>query len=207
MLKPSNQPRLIYCEPQTAGRYKLEFVSSGKLSIRRLNRAALAQPIKLIRAEDTRSPVSQSRKVGVVLFNPATSRALAETNLFHPNVDCSSATQLVVRLTGAGASIDLPLVIPITADTNQAIRLCIANRTGTPLVRVLWARRDEAFTAARSELMPLVQNDTTLREYVVPVGWNEHWSGSVERVRIEFPGTAAGLMDIGTVELLKASSE
>ena len=56
-------------------------------------------------------------------------------------------------------------------------------------------------------LLPLVQNDTELREYQFPVGFEDNWRGSITRLRVEIASAAVtrGDIKVGAIRLLQLS--
>ena len=83
----------------------------------------------------------------------------------------------------------------------------LRNGTSAGLARVFWAGADESFDPARSAWIPLVANDSELREYHCALGLEASWRGKIARLRIE-PATGIterGTLDLGQIRLLKSA--
>ncbi|MEO7677788.1 MAG: hypothetical protein ABIV39_13595, partial [Verrucomicrobiota bacterium] len=96
---------------------------------------------------------------------------------------------------------------PLTATTNQMLALQLRNGTSAGLARVFWASAGESFDPARSAWVPLVANDSEVREYHSALGLEANWHGDITRLRIE-PATGLterGTLGLGQIHLLKSS--
>ncbi len=199
-------PPSLWFEPQTAGRYKLELRAiSGSAVVVSVGQPAVS-PHLLIRREAAR-PALPFAATGQSLFQPAAGQSAVWSNISGLEIRSQTEQLVTANLTASAAAFELALNPPVTTSTNQMLAIQFANRTGAPLLRICWAGRDQSFDPARSVLVPLVQNDTELREYQFPVGFEENWRGSITRLRVEIASTAVtrGEIKVGAIRLLQLS--
>jgi hypothetical protein len=199
-LKASQQPALWF-EPQTAGQYKLELQSTSPF-------AASASPHYLIRREPARPALDFAASGAQTLFQPSSTNSNVWRNVSGLNVHSQTEQEVTASLTAGVAAFELALDLPVLTSTNHLLAVQLANQTGAPLLRVSWAGLNEAFNPIRSVLVPVVQNDTELREYQFSVGFEETWRGSITRLRIELasPAVTRGVIKVGAIRLLESAN-
>ena len=144
-------------------------------------------------------------RAGVVLFQPTSSDELAWRNVSGLNILNRGTNIVAAEITSPDAAFELTLTKPVTATTNQMLTLQLCNGTSAGLARVFWAGENERFDPVRSAWIPLVANDSELREYHCALGLEASWRGKIARLRIE-PATGLterGTLGFGQIRLLK----
>ncbi len=204
-LKAGTPPSLWF-EPQTAGQYKLGLRTVSGSAVVASAGQPVVSPHLLIRREAAR-PALPFAATGQSLFQPVAGQSAGWSNVSGLEISEQNAQSVAAKLTASAAAFELALNPPVTATTNQMLAIQLANQTGAPLLRVYWAGRDQSFDPAHSVLLPLVQNDTELREYQFPIGFEEHWRGIITRLRVEVASTAVtrGEIRVGAIRLLQLS--
>ena len=191
---PRRHPTMLWFEPQTAGNYQLEFATAASLSTV-AGEPALAT-ISLMRREPPHPALPFAASGGQILFQPSSSSAWKTL----PGLQELSRTDgaIDLQVTAPKAAFEFALTKPLVAATNQLLAIQLQNGTSAGLARVFWAGAGEAFDPARSAWIPLVANDSELREYHCSLGLENSWRGSITRIRIE---PATGLTERGTIKL------
>jgi hypothetical protein len=94
--------------------------------------------------------------------------------------------------------------VPILPATNHVLAIQLGNTSGAPLLRVSWARLGQPLDDSRSALVPLVQNDTGMREYYYALGADEAWHGEISQLQLALEPSQiyAGQIEIGAVRLV-----
>ena len=153
-------------------------------------------PISLMRREPPHPALPFAASGGQILFQPSAASAWKTL----PGLQELSRTDGVIDLqvTAPEAAFEFALTKPLVAATNQLLAIQLQNGTSAGLARVFWAGVGEAFDPARSAWIPLVANDSELREYHCSLGLENSWRGSITRIRIE---PATGLTERGTIKL------
>ena len=196
----SGEMTTIYFEPQTAGRYQLEtLLGTGELSA-----ATTVTPLLLVRREAALPHLPFAKPGGNVLFQPAaTHNPTLKLDAGLVEVGRSTdALNLEALATAAGFELTPPS--PLTAQPGQVLALQLRNHTDAAFARIYWADQAAAFSSDRSVLVPLVQNDTELREYHCTLDLNPNWRGQITRWRIE-PASGLsvnGVIGLGTIRVL-----
>jgi hypothetical protein len=179
-LRPG-QAASLYFEPQTAGRYQVEFQGgTSGVALTRLATAALVEPLRLVRREQSHPPRAFLPSGGLELLKSAAA---------------FTSNHRVVELTAP---------VPILPATNHVLAIQLGNTSGAPLLRVSWARLGQPLDDSRSALVPLVQNDTGMREYYYALGADEAWHGEISQLQLALEPSQiyAGQIEIGAVRLV-----
>jgi hypothetical protein len=53
------------------------------------------------------------------------------------------------------------------------------------MVRLFWRDSSAEFSPKNSVHIPVVPNDTEMRDYSYPVGWEEGWSGDIDQLKLQ----------------------
>ncbi|MCC5875165.1 MAG: hypothetical protein JJU11_02995 [Candidatus Sumerlaeia bacterium] len=64
------------------------------------------------------------------------------------------------------------------------LHLFMKNRSGANMARVYWGTADDEYNAGRSILLPIVPNDEYVRQYSFPIGLEDTWQGSIDRIKV-----------------------
>ena len=165
----------------------------------------MVEPIFLIRRELPPPALPFFSGDGAILFQPTCSGELAWRNVSGLNILNRGTNILSAEITSPAAAFELTLAKSVTATTNQMLTLQLCNGTSAGLARVFWAGENERFDPVRSAWIPLVANDSELREYHCALGLEASWRGKIARLRIE-PATGLterGTLGFGQIRLLK----
>lgn len=181
-----------FCEPQTAGRY-------------RLTRGATTSPVipaallELERALPAYEAAAVEEGEVVTEWHGRTS--------WQPLEGLRRKGPGVYRLTGP-----YPALVPRSAvghkpSQSDQIVIAIRNGTGSSLMRLWWADPEGSFAPGRSVYIPIVANDTELREYAFHLGCEPLWAELPEigQLRLE-PVTGAtdrGEIEVGRIALVR----
>jgi hypothetical protein len=201
------RPTQLWFEPQTAGNYQIEVASNIGSHADALTGQLAVEPVFLTRRETPRPPLPFAKPGGLVIFQPTTTGDLAWQNIAGLKIIHREANTVTAQITSPGAAFELTLAKPIMANNNQMLAVQLRNDTSAALARVFWAGADEAFKPERSAWIPLVANDSELREYHCALGLETHWHSEITRLRIE-PATGLterGTIGLGQVRLLKST--
>lgn len=89
------------------------------------------------------------------------------------------------------------------AQRQDHLRFMLHNASSSPLARVRWCGEGEAFNAETLVTIPIVPNDTFLREYIWPIGRETSWSSQIDRIKIELfdQEQSAGLVQWGDINI------
>ena len=145
----------VYGEPQTGGRYHVEFLPGG------WSAASMAggtiQPLRL-------TPTFTPR--------PSTPHAVGKT-----------LQAWTVPTRQAGATVEWELPKGLTASPNQLFQFTVRNGTALSLARLEWAVGEPGSKTAFCHLT-LVPYDPGKRTYTFPVGLDPQWQGEIRRIRL-----------------------
>jgi hypothetical protein len=202
----TGMPPSLWFEPQSAGQYKLELGTISGAAVVASAGQPLASLHYLTRRVAARPALPIAVAKGQSLFQPSAAPSPIWGNSSGLEIRSQTEQQVTAHLTAGAAAFELALNQPVTASTNQMLALQLANQTGAPLLRVFWAGRDQSFDPTRSLLFPIVQNDTELREYQFPIGFEENWRGRITRLRVEIASVAVtrGVLSVGAIRLIES---
>ncbi|MEO6184425.1 MAG: hypothetical protein ABIP71_15260, partial [Verrucomicrobiota bacterium] len=202
------QPTPLWFEPQTAGNYQIELVATdSESSAVALSGERVIEPVFLTRREAPHPALPFAADGGVVLFQPTASDEPAWQNLTGLETMERGTNMLTTKIIAPNAAFELALTKPITANKNQTLAFQLRNGTSAGLARVFWASAGEPFDPTRSAWIPLVANDSELREFHCALGLEANWRGDITRLRIE-PATGLterGTLGLGQIRLLKST--
>jgi hypothetical protein len=191
----------IYFEPQTAGRYQIEILNSR-------SQLTVVTPISLVRKTAALPALPFAKPGGIVLFEPMPGQNPALK--LDSELAFSGSSNGVVNLEAQSpdAGFELKLNSPLTAKPGQMLALQLRNHTAAAFARIYLAEENAEFTTERSTLLPLVQNDTELREYHCPLDLESGWHGKIRRWRIEPAAglSASGISGVGTILVLDSAT-
>ncbi len=204
----SNQPTPLWFEPQTAANYQIELVvTNSDSSAVVLTGERGVEPVFLTRRESPQPALPFTAPGGIVLFKPTSSGKLAWQNLTGLEIIQRETNIMTTQITKPGAAFELAPTKPVTANNKQTLAFQLRNGTSAGLARVFWASAGESFDPTRSTWIPLVANDSELREYDCALGLEANWRGDITRLRIE-PATGLterGTLGIGQIRILKST--
>ncbi|MGF1571955.1 MAG: hypothetical protein ACFCU1_02680 [Sumerlaeia bacterium] len=74
------------------------------------------------------------------------------------------------------------------------------NSSGANLAKIAWRVGENDFTEANSVHFPIVENDSVLREYQFPIGWESGWQGRISGFRISpaFSSETGSFIEVST---------
>lgn len=100
------------------------------------------------------------------------------------------------RITDFEPRIELP--ISLDANSRQRIIVRMRNSSGSNMARLYWAAEGEPYQAGNSFLLPLVPNDSHVRDYAFPVGLEAGWESHIDRLLLK---PVVGATRHGEIEL------
>ncbi len=203
-----DQPTSLWFEPQTAGNYQIELTTTNRDSTAAtLVRGRVVEPIFLTRRESPQRPLPFAPRGGIALFQPTANGEPAWQNFRGLKILNREMNTFYAQVIASDAAFEFTLAKPATTATNQLLALQLRNGTSAGLARIFWAGAGEPFDPVRSAWIPLVANDSELREYHCELGLEANWRGDITRLRIE-PATGLterGTLSLGPIRLLKST--
>ena len=195
------EPGTVYFEPQTAGRYQVEMLTNAP-------EVTAVTPILLTRRTAPLPPLPFAKPGGIALFDPSAShnpKLKLDSGLAGAG---RSADTLNLAVLSSAAGFEVTPNSPLTAKLGQVLAMRMRNHTGAAFARIYWADDRAGFSSDRSVLVPLVQNDTELREYHCTLDLEPGWYGKIRRWRIEpADGLAVnGIIGLGVVRVLDSAA-
>ena len=177
----------FYLEPQTSGSYKIQVtLNSGTVHWNTFNGSAIVEPMYLKRLEAPRAAAANAIGQDLYRWNFNTNGSLdgwrVDSGLTAVNVNSGTLTGKVFAL---NPQITSPDTLGIPAGKNQFFGIRMKNSTSAAFARVYWATTTQSFDASRSVLIPIVPNDTEIRDYYYPIGEEAGWTGSIKQFRVQ----------------------
>jgi len=86
-------------------------------------------------------------------------------------------------------------------DSNRYLRIRLKNNANDPMAQIFFTTTaDTSWNAAKSVAFATRENDSGYTDYVVDMGVNAHWSGTIKQLRFD-PMSKAGSMDVDYIQL------
>lgn len=202
-----DEPTRVFLEPQTAGHYQVRLRSLNLSAAASYPTIEWGRPIYLerIHAKSEVAP-DAAPKTGVLVHAPG--KTTLEILGDWAEISCDTRARRFLS-NGSGGAVTISLSRPFNPSGADVMCARIRNATGSPFLRFSWGAGEGEFDAERSVLVPLVQNDTSLREYRYPLGLEAGWQGAVRQLRLELASLASGVgeIELGAVRLISHPDE
>jgi hypothetical protein len=183
--------RALVCEPQTAGRYRLVGGDGTATALLQLRRAQPAHPA---------TPVDPGRAA----------IEWGQDNPWQPREHLRPTQPGTYRLAGQSPSLEPPAAFHHTPSESDRIVIALRNGTPSSLMRLYWAGPGRDLGPSRSVYIPVVANDTQLRQYIFHLGCDPSWTDASEitQLRLEpvIGATERGEIEVGPITLTRGGS-
>jgi hypothetical protein len=183
--------RALVCEPQTAGRYRLVGGDGTATALLQLRRAQPAHPAR---------PVDPGRAA----------IEWGQDNPWQPREHLRPTQPGTYRLAGQSPSLEPPAAFHHTPSESDRIVIALRNGTPSSLMRLYWAGPGRDLGPSRSVYIPVVANDTQLRQYIFHLGCDPSWTDASEitQLRLEpvIGATERGEIEVGRIALIRGGT-
>lgn len=189
VIKDSNGNQILYFEPKTAGRYKIEGVDAKSFRLYNLNRISIPKPA----VRDLAGEIE-----------------IAFKNLeWNQPVGFSELEEIKGGFTGAvsskNASLETLTPFSVTANRSHQFHFIIKNETSSSLAKLYWKTAAKGYNEENSVWIPIIANDTQYREYSYLLGYDKIYLNSKEITGLKlvpaYGNLQAGKLSLMSLEL------
>lgn len=183
---------IVTFEPQTAGRYRLNFSNTPatKLKVTYLKRITPPNPTTRYLVGN---PIEQ--------FAALDKKELWKFDGGFKSADKDKNGAFTALLSKDNASIQTGVEIKIESDNTHVFHMIIKNETSSNMAKVFWEVDKGGYKEENSMMIPIVANDNQYREYSMPIGSEKTYRGNITGLKL-IP--AFGHTDVGRVSIFSA---
>lgn len=187
-------PAIMAITPQPAGRFEITVRSHWGTTAVGIDAdgAAAVKPLAMKSRMAPRPPRDHrpGREIASWTFGEESPWEAGE------NIQPSGPGKLAI--TGYEPTLYSPKGLGLNTHFSQFFTLRMKNDSPARMARLFWAADGQEFSAERSVLIPILSYDIAMRDYTFPVGYEDEWTGIVDRFMLQ---PICGSIDVGFVTI------
>lgn len=184
--------------PQTAGRFRVKVSTHwGTGSIATQTDGSISATLVGLHQRQTPRPprITPVANITREYLYPTDFEIVSGLERVHDN------TEEALRVVDFDPSLEIKT--DLIASNRQFIHLYLKNDSGSNMARVQWAGEDGLYEPGNYFHLPLVPNDSYVRQYTFPIGLDENWKGKIGRIMLKpvIGSTRHGFVSIEKLEI------